>query len=99
MSETTFCVSISVAPGHPCLPGHFPGEPIVPGVLLLDHVAQALRGWRGQRLARVIEAKFLRPLRPAETAQLQLEEAGGRIRFEIRRQDDLVARGVIEGAL
>lgn len=27
---------------HPCLPGHFPGRPVVPGVVVLDHVLQAV---------------------------------------------------------
>ncbi|KRE94423.1 hydroxymyristoyl-ACP dehydratase [Frateuria sp. Soil773] len=84
--------------GHPCLPGHFPGRPLVPGVVLLEQVALALRAWRGQRLARVCEAKFVAPLKPGETAALHLSEAAGRVRFDIRRDEVLVARGVIEGA-
>jgi len=89
--------SLRFAAAHPCLPGHFPGHPLVPGVLLLEQVAHALRAWRGQRLARVLEAKFVAPLLPDESAQLLLSEVGERIRFEIRRDDVLVARGMIEG--
>lgn len=87
--------------GHPALPGHFPGHPLVPGVILLEHVGLALRAWRGQRVARVVEAKFVAPLLPDETAILCLIEAapeGSRARFEIRRDGQLLARGIVEGA-
>jgi len=80
------------------VPGHFPGHPIVPGVVLLEHVAQALREWRNQRLARVREVKFLAPLRPGESADLELTDASGLIRFELRREGTILARGAIEGA-
>ena len=79
------------------MPGHFPGQPLVPGVIMLQHVAKALRDWRQKRLSRVLEAKFLAPLHPGEQAELELGEAAGRIRFEIRRDDHVLARGVIEG--
>lgn len=93
--------NLRIDAGHAALPGHFPGHPLVPGVLLLEQVALALRRWRGQRLARVLEAKFVAPLRPDETATLCLTEAapeGSRARFEIRRDGLLLARGVVEGA-
>ncbi|RBC43168.1 hypothetical protein BRN41_12545, partial [Xanthomonas oryzae pv. oryzae] len=32
---------------HPCLPGHFPGRPVVPGVVVLDHVLQAVEALHG----------------------------------------------------
>jgi 3-hydroxyacyl-[acyl-carrier-protein] dehydratase len=92
--RTVFCVSEE----HPCLPGHFPGQPLVPGVMLLECVAKALRSWRDERLARVLEAKFMAPLYPGEQAQLELDEKAGRVRFEIRRDNHVLARGVIEGA-
>lgn len=91
--RTVLCVSAQ----HPCLPGHFPGQPLVPGVVLLEHVAIALRAWRNQRLARVVEAKFVAPLYPDQQAELELAEKAGRIRFEIFRASQTLARGVIEG--
>jgi 3-hydroxyacyl-[acyl-carrier-protein] dehydratase len=98
MSAATFQREFRVAPDHPCLPGHFPGAPLVPGVLLLEQVAQALRAWRGARLARVIDAKFVAPLLPDQHALLELSEVNGRLRFEIRRDGELLARGTVEEA-
>jgi 3-hydroxyacyl-[acyl-carrier-protein] dehydratase len=69
----------------------------VPGVLILECVANALRAWRGERLARVVEAKFLAPLHPGEQAELELGEKGGRVRFEILRESQVLARGIVEG--
>lgn len=88
-----FCVPAT----HAALPGHFPGQPLVPGVVLLDAVAQALRAWRGERLVRIAEAKFVAPLWPAEPAEVRLSESGERVRFEIRRGEVLLARGIVEG--
>lgn len=96
-----FSQAFRVEPTHPALPGHFPGQPLVPGVLLLEQVARGLRAWRAQRLVRVLEAKFVAPLLPDEEATLSLVGAqahAANARFEIRRHGVLLARGVIEGA-
>ena len=97
MSHATHQRVFRVAADHPSLPGHFPGSPLVPGVMLLEQVALALREWRGERLARVVEAKFVAPLLPEHEAQIALTDANGRVRFEIRRGGELLARGIIEG--
>lgn len=97
MSHATFHRVFLVNADHACLPGHFPGAPLVPGVVLLEQVALALREWRGERLARVLEAKFVAPLLPQQEARIALSEIHGRVRFEIHRGDDLLARGAIEG--
>jgi len=94
----TYRTPVRIDPAHPSLPGHFPGQPLVPGVVLLEAVAMALRDWRGERLARIAEAKFVAPLLPGEEAELVLSESGERIRFELRRADVLLARGAVEGA-
>lgn len=101
MSGTDFVQTLCIGASHPALPGHFPDQPLVPGVILLEQVALCLRAWRGQRLAQVFEAKFVAPLRPDETAMLRLSATaanGARIRFEIERDGMLLARGVVEGA-
>ena len=95
--DTSYRTVICVSPDHPCLRGHFPGHPLVPGVLVLEHVARALRTWRNQRMVRVREAKFLAPLHPQETAELELADRAGCIRFELRRDGAVLARGAIEG--
>ena len=57
----------TIAPDHPALPGHFPGHPIVPGVVTLDHVAQALLVQHPQlELAGFPQVKFTRPVLPAQ---------------------------------
>ncbi len=55
--------SVRIASTHPALPGHFPGNPVVPGVVLLDCVAAAIERVRNARLARIDVVKFLAPLR------------------------------------
>jgi 3-hydroxyacyl-[acyl-carrier-protein] dehydratase len=101
MSAPFFEWSLSVDATHPSLPGHFPGQPLVPGVMLLEQVALALQAWRAQRLARVLEVKFVVPLLPGQIATLRLGEepnAAARVRFEIHRDGTLLARGLVEGA-
>jgi 3-hydroxymyristoyl/3-hydroxydecanoyl-(acyl carrier protein) dehydratase len=61
---------------HPCLPGHFPGQPVVPGVLLLDGVFQAIRAAGLPPPARLLRAKFTAPVRPGQVVELALREAG-----------------------
>lgn len=95
---TAFDYPLCIDAAHPALPGHFPDQPLVPGVMLLEQVAIALRAWRGQRLARVLEVKFLAPLLPAEAAVVRLTPADARVRFEIHRDNILLARGLVEGA-
>jgi 3-hydroxyacyl-[acyl-carrier-protein] dehydratase len=85
-----------IATTHPALPGHFPGHPIVPGVVLLDRIAAALEQ-DGARLARIGVVKFLTPLKPDEDATLAIARDGTRITFRIDRNGTPILRG--EGEL
>jgi 3-hydroxymyristoyl/3-hydroxydecanoyl-(acyl carrier protein) dehydratase len=89
-------MTIRIDHDHPCLPGHFPGHPLVPGVVLLEHVAQALRMRHGLRLARIVEAKFMAPLLPGCEARVELIGEPPRLRFEIRGNERVLARGRME---
>lgn len=64
-----------IATDHPALAGHFPGDPIVPGALILDEVLRAAEQWRGQlRLKSVLSVKFTCPLRPGNTFSINLHD-------------------------
>lgn len=78
---------------HPCLAGHFPGNPVVPGVVVLDRVAAALRQQADRRLCGFSQVKFLAPLLPGQAAALQLEWTDERARFRVLREDTLIASG------
>lgn len=89
--------SVRIASTHPALPGHFPGNPVVPGVVLLDCVAAAIERVRNARLARIDVVKFLAPLRPDEEAELRIACDGARVSFRIDRDGAAILRG--EGGL
>ena len=63
--------TFSVPADHPCLPGHFPGSPIVPGALLLDRITDlVLRHHPGFNLAAVAQARFLQPVLPDQVVRV-----------------------------
>lgn len=80
---------------HPALEGHFPGNPIVPGVVILDEVLQAARQWLGHlRLKRVESVKFTSPLKPGRAFSIKLHrEDPSRIDFECWHEDTQISSG------
>ncbi|WP_043203587.1 AMP-binding protein [Paraburkholderia acidipaludis] len=91
-------VSFTIPADHPALPGHFPGRPIVPGVVLLDHAIEAI----GSALNRPMDAwrlgaaKFLSPAAPGEPLDLAFDAtANGAIRFTVQAGERNVASGTL----
>ncbi|MDQ6621799.1 MAG: AMP-binding protein [Pseudomonadota bacterium] len=90
--------SLAVPYDHPVFDGHFPGRPILPGVVLLDEAlssiavatARAARDWR------VDSAKFLSPVEPGTQLTItHFPQQSGSVRFEIRATDRVVATGIV----
>ncbi len=94
---TTLGGPLRIDPTHPALPGHFPGNPIVPGVVLLDHVVACLER-AGFTLATLSAVKFLAPLRPDEDAVLAFSGDAQRLRFRIERDGTPILAGEAAGA-
>ena len=84
---------IRIDAAHPSLPGHFPGRPVVPGVVLLDQVAAALERAGAGRFARIGVVKFLTPLLPEQDAQLVVTRVGAKVRFRIEREGRSILSG------
>jgi 3-hydroxyacyl-[acyl-carrier-protein] dehydratase len=95
-------VTVTIAAEHPALAGHFPGAPILPGVLLLDELVRTVEQDRSQPGTRwrIGAAKFVKPVRPGETLILEHEPLpNGSIRFSISSAGQPVARGVLVPAI
>jgi len=90
--------ALDVPAEHPAFEGHFPGHPILPGVVLLAELIAAVRAATGSaaREWRVESAKFASPVAPGtRLALLSRDEDSGRVRFEVRAGARLVASGVL----
>ncbi len=98
MSEVrTITRTLCIDAAHPSLPGHFPGRPVVPGVVLLDRVAAALEDAGMGRFTRIGVVKFLAPLLPDEDAELSASVEGARVSFRVERAGAPILKG--EGEL
>lgn len=81
---------------HPAFAGHFPGRPIVPGVVLVDHAIlfaeKLLERPAGQW--QIGNAKFFSPVAPGEVLTFALEiKASGAIAFRVRADQRDIASG------
>ena len=94
MSSAEFCWQVPV--DHPAFAGHFPGQPIVPGVVLLDQailfaekfLATPALNWQ------VGNAKFLSPVLPREVLTYVLsQKPSGAITFVVQANGRSVASG------
>ncbi len=91
-------LSFTIPADHPALPGHFPGHPVVPGVVLLDHAIGTIGAALNRPLHawRLNAAKFLSPAAPGEPLDLAFDAtASGAIRFTVRAGRRDIASGVL----
>lgn len=90
--------TLAIAADHPAFAGHFPGQPLLPGVVLLAEVLETALA--EPALARLVgdspvlpSAKFLAPVWPGDLLTIELDAAPQRLRFEVRCGERLCAAG------
>ena len=74
--EAAAAGSFVIGADHPALPGHFPGRPVVPGMVLVDHAIAVLQAAVPGFVPRGIRAaKFFAPVLPGEHIDVRLQVA------------------------
>jgi 3-hydroxyacyl-[acyl-carrier-protein] dehydratase len=90
--------AFDVPDDHPSFEGHFPGEPVLPGVVLLAEALARIEADTGVGPAEwtVESGKFHHAVAPGAHVEITHAEHGaGRRRFEVREGGRLVASGVL----
>ena len=66
-------LKLQIAADHPTSAGHFPGNPIIPGALLLAEVLRAIVAAEKMHLlsCNVKSAKFQHPARPGDCVEIE----------------------------
>ena len=89
---------LAVPADHPAFAGHFPGTPIVPGVVLLDAALHAIETAADAPPGpcRIASAKFFHPAGPGAALVIRHETlANDSVRFEILDGPRTIASGSV----
>ena len=91
--ETNFLIGDD----HPSLPGHFPGHPVVPGVVVLSHVFSELRLHLGDRqIVGIHRMKFLQPILPLQKLRVEIGlQQSDRLPFKCWLGDAVAMEGTV----
>ena len=100
--ESAVCTK-RFAASEPFFRGHFPGRPLVPGVILTEGAAQTAgiaAGGGSYHLSAIRQMKFIRPVLPDSVVEFSASKTGGMgglLQFQVsaRVDGDLVAEGIV----
>ncbi len=87
-------IEFFISADHPSLQGHFPGDPIVPGVTLLQEIMVRIEDeWPNLSITGIIRAKFLKVLKPDQIVQLVVQRTDLGLQFTCHHQNTAIATG------
>ena len=84
---------------HRCLQGHFPGNPVVPGVLLLSEVLAGLGAQIKAKPVTIKSARFTAQLLPNEQARVSYKVKDESIRYQVTVLRDTTTVTIASGSL
>lgn len=86
--------SFEISSDHPALPGHFPGAPVVPAVVLIEQLAQRLERITGRPVYAIRQLRLLGLIEPGALIDVEgREKSPGRWRLACKVGDRVVAKG------
>ncbi|MBN1474188.1 MAG: hypothetical protein JW914_06205 [Syntrophaceae bacterium] len=104
--ENEIEVSCFAPADSPWFDGHFPGEPILPGIAIVHTVRQAILKDIQKKNERFVldelrRIRFVQPVRPGEELKITVlrEDTGGEIlfSFKVTNKENIACSGLIIG--
>jgi len=89
---------VTIGADHPSLAGHFPGHPVVPGVVMLGEIMHTVREMANEKIEFIgmPSVKFLSPLNPGEPLTIRLDrQDDGATEFLCTTGARLIASGCL----
>lgn len=98
MSDSAWTRSLEIDAGHPAFDGHFPGQPVLPGVAMLAEVVEAAAAIPAAARClgaapRLVVAKFLGAVRPGASLVISLRIAASTLDWSVAEGPRTMASG------
>lgn len=94
--ESNVVGDFRISADHPALPGHFPGQPVVPGAVLLDEAMRLMEKKGYPRATAFTMIKFRQPVKPDTTCFVIAEKRHGKLTITITCNEVTVMTAVVK---
>lgn len=90
--------TFTIKSNHPCLAGHFPNNPIVPGAVIIDEVVQNIQSQKPNiHSLELVNVKFIQPLKSDTKVQIVWKTKDHNLwQFSCITDDLVITRGLIK---
>ena len=92
-------VALSIPESHACYAGHFPGDPLVPGALMVQWLVELIeaedkkKGKSDLTITVLKSMKFILPIRPGDDCEVTITHRDEKIMIECTCKGQLVLKG------